>query len=303
MKYPRNNYKWYKTNGFKVGLHGGMMFAGTVKTYSHTRDEWLAMINNILPTLEAPMLPARRARMPRNAMQQEKRAFAFTLAQRPTMDNPMPHTLPVKRTPFRDMSLDGDVKVPFWQAVISGGFTGIAAGIGLGMLDSLMTRLYPHEFWQLLKWYHDVELAGLVWLAVGGVRWNGLLSLNRALLFIEESLQVDINGDGKIGQPIRPRNDGRVIYLERKDSGGDVTSVTHWPLSDDITMSMIYKLEALDHYWSRSRFTGENGTMSQGEWAAANGYMLEHELLTGNRLNEAGVEFFTDLAEQLGEGD
>jgi len=88
-------------------------------------------------------------------------------------------------TPHRAPSIESDVKVPFYTALFTGALTGAMAA----------------SAWVYFSWPKPIAAVVGVTLASTWYAWRGSVSFLRGLLVkIEEFTQVDLDGDGNVGQ-------------------------------------------------------------------------------------------------------
>lgn len=198
MRFSRDSYTWRDKNGFRVGLYGNMEIVGGVRTYGIDGKAIVDAFAHIVDTT-----------MSRGKVQvmQERR---FNIALAPRFDDTLPPEQPnSKRTPVREMTIDGDVKVPFIQSAITGVLKGTLISIFTSTADGILSELYTHELLEVIRWYHH-GLAGLVFaIAVTDNQWQKSVNFGRSLLYtLETWTDGDIDGDGFIGEPerIKPRS-------------------------------------------------------------------------------------------------
>lgn len=120
-------------------------------------------------------------------------------------------------------SMDTHVRIPLRQAMISGLFdapVGAVIGLGAGLSIALMTDAASLDSFTLSAYVLITGTGGLI----GGmvsfckrakVEWPKRLNAYDALLWIEEITDLDLNGDGEIGEP-----ESETLKIELHDQSG-----------------------------------------------------------------------------------
>lgn len=125
-----------------------------------------------------------------------------------------------RRQPARAASVESDVKVPFFQAMICGAIASLATllgGVGLA----------AKQHW---AWWIPPGAALTAFVAVMALAWASLLGAHRQLLWlVEEITGQDLDQDGETGQPREPEP----FLVEWTDGQNRRQERHHWPVPEE----------------------------------------------------------------------
>lgn len=208
---------------------------------------------------------------------------------------------PVQRTTrahAKGPTWDRDVAVPAGQAAL------VTAGVTIGTV----TLAIPVTIWAAWPWWAPPAAA----LAIGGVTFAAssvaLVTDHRRLLWaIEETLTVDLNRDGAVGEPLDPEilrveltrdNGRRMAYIDLPGSPDQLGALARGLLNGKGT--------------SEATWTGAGAPFSRSEYAAIRAAMIERGLAAwtnpdhhaqGWEPTAAGRAILRKIADALPRGD
>lgn len=189
-------------------------------------------------------------------------------------------------TPVAQQNTESNVKVPFWQSLVSGGFVGCIAACSVFFLG-LPKPLLLISASTLLGAYN---------------KWNGGLNLADSLLVrVEDYTGVDWNRDGQVGSEKKPRPELRFIKttghgtmsnlpMYEPEQNEQYLDIPGMPRLDSDPWTVERLCDFLDRAFETKRWArahcNELG-VSQGQWSALQAFVQSFEK------NEKGEKIIT----------